>query len=117
LAIALTAPPRVPYERNAVEQLAGVLGRKHGRLAFSHDVFRTAYGVGRIHINDVTDHPVEQHTERGQVLPHRRQRKRLFVEVLVLQVLDEGCNVVGLDRGEFSDAARLAPLREAARCI
>jgi hypothetical protein len=39
-----------------VQQLAGLLGRQHRRLAFFHDVFGTAHGVGGIHINDVADH-------------------------------------------------------------
>jgi hypothetical protein len=30
---------RVPRDGNAVEQLACLLGREHGRLAFFHDVF------------------------------------------------------------------------------
>jgi hypothetical protein len=64
-----TAPPRVPYERNAVKQLAGFFGHEHERLAFSHDVFGIAHGVGRIHVDDVADHqPVEQHAQRSQVL-------------------------------------------------
>ena len=72
----------------------------------------------RIHINDVADHqPIEQHTERGQVLLDRGRRKRFFLEILVLQVLDECGDMEGLDAGEFSDAVRLAPLRKATRRI
>jgi hypothetical protein len=36
---------------------------------------------------------------------------------LALQLFDEGGDVVGLNRGEFLDAAGLAPGREAARRI
>ena len=35
---------------DALEQLAGFLGRQHGRLAFSDDVFGAAHGVGGVHL-------------------------------------------------------------------
>jgi hypothetical protein len=63
------AAPRVPDQRNAVEQFAGFLGRKHGGLASSHHVFRATHGMSGIYLDDVPDHqPVEQHTQRGQML-------------------------------------------------
>jgi len=104
----------VSLTRNAVEQLAGLLGGKHGRLAFFDDVFGTAHGVGRIHVDDVADHqPVEQHAERGQVLLNRGRRKWFLLQFLVLQVLDECGDMEGLDAGELSDSVALAPFREA----
>ena len=68
--------------------------------------------MGGVHVQDVARHqPVEQHAQRGQVLLHRGRRE------FPLQLLDEGGDVEGLDAGELSDAAGLAPLREAARGI
>jgi hypothetical protein len=33
------AAPRVPHQRNAVEQFAGFFGCQHGSLAFPYDIF------------------------------------------------------------------------------
>jgi hypothetical protein len=105
-------PLCVPHQWNTVEQLAGFLGRKHRSLAFSDDVFRAAHGVGWIDLDDVADHePVEQHTQRRQVLLDRGRRE------LTLKLLDERCDMRRLDRGQLFDAARLAPVGEAPRGI
>ena len=83
-----------------------------GRLAFLHDVFRAAHGMGRVHVDDVAGHqPVEEHAERGQVLLDRRRRE------LALQILDEGGDVERLHVGEFVDALLRAPSGEAARGV
>jgi len=111
-AFRLAVARRVSCDWHTVEQLPRLFGRQHGRLAFFHDVFGAAHGVGRIHLKDVADHqPVEQHAERGQVLLDRGRRELAF------ELLDECGDVEGLDGGEFPDASPLAPCREAARGI
>jgi hypothetical protein len=56
---------------NAVQQLAGLVGRQHGRLASLDHVFGAAHGMGRLHLEDAAGHkPVKQHAQRGQVLLH-----------------------------------------------
>ena len=95
---------------DALEQLAGFLGRQHGRLAFSDDVFGAAHGVGGVHLQNVAGHqPVKEHTQRGQVLLDGGRGERS------LQILDEGGDVEGLHVGEPGDAAALAPGVEAPR--
>ena len=72
IAPGLAPPASVHHQRNAVEQFAGFVGRKHGGLALFDDVFGTAHSMRRIHLDDLADHqPVEQHAQRGQVLLHR----------------------------------------------
>ena len=89
---------------DALEQLAGFLGRQHGRLAFSDDVFGAAHGVGGVYLQNVAGHePVKEHAQRGQVLLDGGRGARS------LQVLDEGGDVEGLNVGEPGDAAALAP--------
>ena len=57
---------RVSGDRNAVEQLARLVGRQYRRLALLDDVLGAAHGVGPVHVQDVARHkPVEQHSERG----------------------------------------------------
>ena len=54
---------------DAVEELAGLLGGEHGRLAAFDAEFRAAYRAGRIEGDDAAaDQPVEQHADGGQVL-------------------------------------------------
>ena len=104
--------PSLRFGLDAVEQLAGFLGRQHGRLALPDDVFGAAHGVGRVHVENVARHqPVEQHPERRQVLLDGRRGE------LALQVLDEGGDVEGLDVGQTSDAVGVAPLGEASRRV
>ena len=89
---------------DALEQLAGFLGRQDGRLAFSDDVFGAAHGVGGVHLQNVAGHqPVKEHAQRGQVLLDGGRGE------LSLQILDEGGDVEGLHVGELSDAVALAP--------
>ena len=84
-------------DRNAVEQRAGLVGRKDRRLAFLDDVFRAAHGMGRVDVDDMAgDKPVEQHAQRGQVLLDGRRRK------LGLQILDEGGDMERLDAASSS---------------
>jgi hypothetical protein len=51
----LTIGRRISHDRDAVEELAGLLGRQHRRLAFFHDVFGAAHGVSRVYVDDVAD--------------------------------------------------------------
>ena len=63
---------RLSGDRDAVQQLAGLFGREHGRLAFFHDVLGAAHGMSGVDVQDVADdQPVEQHAQRGQVLLDR----------------------------------------------
>jgi hypothetical protein len=105
---------RVSHDGNAVEQLAGFLGGKHGRLAFFHDVLGAAHHVRRVYPDDLADYkPVEQHAQRGQVLLDRGCGEGLRLVILVLQVLEAGGDVERFDAGKLRDAVRLAPHREA----
>lgn len=68
------------------------------RLAFFNDILGAAHGVGRVHVEYVAgDKPVEQHSERGQVLLHRGRCE------FSLQLLHEGGDVEGLNVGELGD--------------
>ena len=97
---------RVCDDLDAVEQLAGLLGRQYRRLAFFNDILGAAHGVGRVHIEDVAgDKPVEQHSQGGHVLLHRGRGE------FTLQLLHE------LHVGELADAAPVAPCRKAARGV
>jgi hypothetical protein len=103
---------RVSLDQDAVEQIARFLGRQHGRLTLLDGVFRAAHGVGRVHVQDVARHqPIEQHTQRGQVLLDGRRGQ------LPLQILDEGGDVEGFDVGELGNAAAGAPFRETPRRV
>lgn len=70
---------------DAVEQLAGLCGREHGRLALADDLLEAAHGVGRVCVEYVAgDEPVEAHPQRGRVLLDSRRGE------LALQIPDEG---------------------------
>jgi hypothetical protein len=95
-------------DRNAVEQRAGLVGRKDRRLAFFDDVFRTAHGVGRVDVDHMPgDKPVEQHAKRGQVLLDGGRRE------FVLQVFNESGDMERLDARELVDVLARAPGGEA----
>ena len=48
----------------------GFLSRQDRRLAFLDRVARASDGMGRISVNNMAGHqPVEEHADRGQVLP------------------------------------------------
>ena len=97
---------------DGVEQRAGLVGGEHGRLAFFHDVFGAAHGVGRVRVEDMAgDKPVEQHAQRGQVLLHRGRRE------LALQILNEGGDVERLHVGELVRCLPVAPCGKAARGV
>jgi hypothetical protein len=77
-----------------------------------HDVFRAAHCARRADFDDVAgEQPVEQHSQRGEVLLDGRRRE------LALQLLDEGRDVDRLHRGELIEATSLAPRSEAARGV
>jgi hypothetical protein len=96
----------------AVKQRAGLVGRQYRCLAFFNDIFGAAHGMGRIDVDDMPgNQPVEQHTERGQVLLDCRRRK------LVLKIFDEGGHVERLDLGKFVNAVTGTPVSEAACSI
>ena len=60
---------RADLERDAVEQLAGLVGFEHRRFAFLHDVLGGAHGGGGVGVDDLPgNQPVEQHPQAGQVL-------------------------------------------------
>lgn len=74
----------VSGDRNAVEQLARLVGRQYRRLAFFHDILWAAHGVGRVYVQDAARHkPVEQHSERGQVLLHRGRLSKMPGKLLI----------------------------------
>jgi len=85
-----------------------VLG-EHRSLAPAHDVLGSAHRVGRVHGQHLADdQPIEQHADGGEVLLDRRLGRRL------LQHLDIGGDVHGLDIGQLTDAVLLDPAEEVA---
>ena len=90
-----------------IDELAGLGGIKHRRLAAPHDMARPAHGGGRIGRHDLADHhPVEQVAQCGQAELGGRRGSRLA------QLLDVGGNMLALDRRELRDAFRLKPVEE-----
>jgi len=99
-------------DRYAIEKRASFIGCQNRRLALFHDVFWTAYLMGRIDVDDVPGNkPVEQHAERGQVLLDGRWRE------IVLQVFNESGHMERLDARKLVDVFLRAPGGKAARGI
>jgi hypothetical protein len=98
--------------RNTIEQRARLLSCQHRRLALSDRMFRSAHGVGGIHVDDVTDYqPVKQHPQRGQVLLDGRLGK------LLQELLDEGGDVDRPNSRKIVYPVVFTPFREPARRI
>ena len=106
----LAVLPLLSDDLDAVQQLAGLVGRQHGRLAFLDVVSGAAHGVGRVHVEDAApDKPVEQHAQRGKkvLFDGRRGKPPAGVapcrEAGGVQVRLAGVVVVDLGGEEFQD--------------
>lgn len=101
----VSARSRLLDNLDAVQQLAGFLGREHGCLALFDDVLGAAHGVGRVHVEHVAGHkPVEQHSQGGQVLLHRGRGE------FGLQLLHEGGDMDGQHVGGLADTQEIRVL-------
>ena len=95
---------------DAVEELAGLVGGEHGRLAAFDDVLRAAYRAGRVEGHDAAaGQPVEQHADGGQVLLDGGGGDLRSLA----ELLDVGGDVHRLDVGQ-GQAVPLAPGEEIA---
>ena len=91
----------------ARDRAPGLIFGQHRRLAGPDDMLGPAHRLGRVDGEDsANDEPIEQHADRREVLLHGRLRGQR------LQLLDVGCNIKGLDVGEFADAVLLEAKNE-----